>query len=371
MKLTPLDIHHKEFHRAVRGYNEEEVDIFLDQIYAEFERIFKENTDFKDRLEKNESKLSQYEGIEQTLQNTLITAQKSAEEVQANAKKEADLIIRDAEMKAKQIIEDAYNQRRTLTNTLHSLNALEEDFLSHISATVKSFNDKAEKAMNEYKGIEDRIELETKQVVELGEKIQKLERGEEEAEIEETTMEEEQVETGTHEDLSEAEAEPVIEERDSEEESTEENQPEDIVQEEQAESTENDEMHSEEIADNSSHQEAAPEQDHEIDEQREEERESAVQEVKVGNVVTQNQEIRNVATEVQEAVETRAEREPAEVVATLASNEEVDRFMGQQKPDDKQDSSFLNRIKSGFMKKQDSENTSDEKRKNTEELDDI
>ena len=51
MKLTPLDIHNKEFRRSIRGYNEEDVDVFLDQVAAEFERIFKENGELKEQVD--------------------------------------------------------------------------------------------------------------------------------------------------------------------------------------------------------------------------------------------------------------------------------------------------------------------------------
>ena len=43
MKLTPLDIRHKEFKRGMRGYVDGEVDEFLDEVADEFERLFKEN----------------------------------------------------------------------------------------------------------------------------------------------------------------------------------------------------------------------------------------------------------------------------------------------------------------------------------------
>ncbi|MDI6816665.1 MAG: DivIVA domain-containing protein, partial [Actinomycetota bacterium] len=72
MKLTPLDIHHKEFHRAIRGYNEEEVDKFLDEVAEEFERVFKESIELKEQLEKAKLELDGYQGMEKTLQNTLL-----------------------------------------------------------------------------------------------------------------------------------------------------------------------------------------------------------------------------------------------------------------------------------------------------------
>ena len=61
MKLTPLDIHHKEFRHSIRGYSEEEVDQFLDEVADEFERLFKENIDKSEKLETAEDQLREYQ----------------------------------------------------------------------------------------------------------------------------------------------------------------------------------------------------------------------------------------------------------------------------------------------------------------------
>ena len=88
MKLTPLDIRHKEFKRGMRGYADVEVDEFLDQIADEYERLFKENIDLQDRVESLEDKVAGYKRIEDTLQKTLVNAQASAEEQKQNANKQ-------------------------------------------------------------------------------------------------------------------------------------------------------------------------------------------------------------------------------------------------------------------------------------------
>jgi len=139
MRLTPLDIHHKEFRRAIRGYSEEDVDVFLDEVAEEFELLFKENTEQKERLEKINEKLKQYENIEQTLQNTLLTAQKSAEELQSNAKKEGELIIRDAELKSKEIIQESMNEKRKVQNALNILKQAEEEFRMRFKSLLESY----------------------------------------------------------------------------------------------------------------------------------------------------------------------------------------------------------------------------------------
>ncbi|MDP1808357.1 MAG: DivIVA domain-containing protein [Actinomycetota bacterium] len=128
MKLTPLDIHHKEFRRAIRGYNEEEVDVFLDQVADEFERVFKENIELKEQVEGTKEKVKQYEGVEHTLQKALLTAQQAADDVQNNAQKESELIVRDAELKAKEIIQQVLTEKQNLQNELSDLKSAEKEF---------------------------------------------------------------------------------------------------------------------------------------------------------------------------------------------------------------------------------------------------
>lgn len=139
MKLTPLDIRHKEFKRGMRGYADEEVDEFLDEVADEYERLFKENIDLNERLEALEGKVSQYRRIEETLQKTLVSAQQSAEELKANASKEAQLILRDAELKARQMVSDLYSDRQKLEKSLASLRGVEQDTRFKLRTMLETF----------------------------------------------------------------------------------------------------------------------------------------------------------------------------------------------------------------------------------------
>ena len=128
MKLTPLDIRHKEFKRGMRGYADVEVDEFLDQIADEYERLFKENIDLQDRVEALEEKVAGYKRIEDTLQKTLINAQASAEEQKQNANKQSQLILQDAELKSRQMVNEAYSERQAIEQSMAKLKSAEEDF---------------------------------------------------------------------------------------------------------------------------------------------------------------------------------------------------------------------------------------------------
>ncbi len=128
MKLTPLDIRHKDFKRGMRGYADVEVDEFLDEVADEYERLFKENIDLNERLESLQEKIAGYKRIEETLQKTLISAQASAEELKQNATKEAQLILRDAELKARQMVNETYTEKQAIEQSMAKLRAAEQDF---------------------------------------------------------------------------------------------------------------------------------------------------------------------------------------------------------------------------------------------------
>ncbi|TDB38989.1 MAG: DivIVA domain-containing protein [Actinobacteria bacterium] len=138
MKLTPLDIHHKEFGRSLRGYNEAEVDEFLDQVADELERLFKENIDLSERNEAIEEKVKGYQDMERTLHNTMVSAQQSAEDIVAKARHEAEVVLKDAEVKAKEIIHNALQQKQRTQAELMRIKAAEEDFRGRFRSLLET-----------------------------------------------------------------------------------------------------------------------------------------------------------------------------------------------------------------------------------------
>lgn len=104
--LTPLEIENKKFSKQmVNGYSVEEVDDFLDELTIEYERMYKENSEYKTKIEDLNESLVKYKSIESTLQGTLLMAQSTAEEVKNVAKQQAEQIIVEAQSTAKQSIE--------------------------------------------------------------------------------------------------------------------------------------------------------------------------------------------------------------------------------------------------------------------------
>lgn len=105
MPITPIDIRNKEFRKGVRGYQTEEVERFLDTVSKEFEVLYTENFELREKVQRHEQELKQYKQLEGTLQQTMVLAQQTADEVKQSARHEADLMLKAAEQeKAQQLL---------------------------------------------------------------------------------------------------------------------------------------------------------------------------------------------------------------------------------------------------------------------------
>lgn len=103
--ITPLDIENKKFSKQMmNGYNVDEVDEFLDEIMEDYEVNYKEVATLRNKVDELNATLEHYKNIESTLQNTLVMAQSTAEEVKTVAKQQADQIVADAQRESENII---------------------------------------------------------------------------------------------------------------------------------------------------------------------------------------------------------------------------------------------------------------------------
>lgn len=109
--ITPLDIENKKFSKQVmNGYSVEEVDDFLDDLTADYTKNYKETTELKSKIEELTQSLEHYKAIEKTLQNTLVMAQTTADDVKEIAKKQADQIISEAKSVAQKQANELDNE---------------------------------------------------------------------------------------------------------------------------------------------------------------------------------------------------------------------------------------------------------------------
>lgn len=154
MPLTPLDIHNKEFSKGFRGYNEDEVNEFLDQVIKDYELIIREKKQLEEKVAELTEKLGYFTNIEETLNKSILIAQETAEEVKRSAQKEAKLIIKEAEKNADRIISEALAKSRKIAVEVEELKRQAKVFRTRfrmlVEAQLEMLNNDDWERLNEF-----------------------------------------------------------------------------------------------------------------------------------------------------------------------------------------------------------------------------
>lgn len=136
--LTPLDIHNKEFNKGFRGYDEDEVNEFLDQVIKDYEMVIREKKELESKLSELNEKLGHFTNIEETLNKSILIAQETAEEVKRNASKEAKLIVKEAEKNADRIINEALAKSRKISIEIEELKKQSKVFRNRFKMLIEA-----------------------------------------------------------------------------------------------------------------------------------------------------------------------------------------------------------------------------------------
>jgi cell division initiation protein len=162
MKMTPLDIQNHRFRKGFRGYDRHEVEIFLEMVASELESLIKENNYLGEELSRKNTELVEYREREQTLKDTMITAQRITQDMKQNVAKEAQIILSEAELEADKIIKSAHDRVVSLQDDINELKKqrlqAESELRSMLTTQLKLLDiaSEAEKDMAEQ---EDKISL--------------------------------------------------------------------------------------------------------------------------------------------------------------------------------------------------------------------
>ncbi|MGB4590146.1 MAG: DivIVA domain-containing protein [Clostridiaceae bacterium] len=138
MKITPIEITNKDFKRTMRGYSTDEVDEFLDDVVEDFEALYRENANLKEKIEGFNDKLAYYSNLEKTLQSTLVLAQNTADNTKVQAEKEAEYIIENAKEKANTLMENANRENERLKREFEKSRMEFSNFKSRILNFLES-----------------------------------------------------------------------------------------------------------------------------------------------------------------------------------------------------------------------------------------
>lgn len=154
MVLSPLDIKNKTFTTKLRGFDQDEVDDFLDQIVLDYEEVIRQKRELEKALKHAEEKLSYFNELKDALNQSIIVAQDTADKLKINASKESNMIISNAEAKANQIINKATMEAHTtLDNAQKSATQMIDDATQKINYMVSETDELKKTARAFYRNL--------------------------------------------------------------------------------------------------------------------------------------------------------------------------------------------------------------------------
>jgi len=138
MNITPLDITQKQFRRALRGFDREEVEAFMSLVASEFEGLVREVSALREAGHRKDEELAEHRSRERALQETLVAAQKASEEIRDAARKEAEITLSDAELQAEKIVQSAHGRFVKILDDISELKRQRIQFEAGVKTLVES-----------------------------------------------------------------------------------------------------------------------------------------------------------------------------------------------------------------------------------------
>jgi len=145
MRITPIDIQEQKFKIVFRGYDKAEVDAFLDTVATEMEDLLRENSFIKEEIDRLNKEVERLMAMEDTLKDTIISAQKMSEDFKETARREAENIVAEARVRAEKILFDAERRVSELTSELVKVSGKAVEIRETVKALLSSFLENIEK----------------------------------------------------------------------------------------------------------------------------------------------------------------------------------------------------------------------------------
>lgn len=138
MKISPLDIRKQNFKRALRGVDPEEVRMFLEVVASEYEKVLQDNAMMAEKLRYQDQRLDEYRELERSMRNSLVTADRIANESREASEREAGRIIQDAHTRAERILEDSRERLQKLVQDVESLRSKKDIYVRRFRTMLEA-----------------------------------------------------------------------------------------------------------------------------------------------------------------------------------------------------------------------------------------
>jgi cell division initiation protein len=140
MKVTPLELRQRQFATVMRGYDRAEVNTILALAADDYEAALHEIERLKQELGKSESAVNEHRTQEKQLSNTLLSAQKLADDIKDRAQQDAARIVADAEARAVMMVDKSKTQLADVLREIETLRAKRREVEASLEGIVDTLN---------------------------------------------------------------------------------------------------------------------------------------------------------------------------------------------------------------------------------------
>jgi cell division initiation protein len=144
MNVSPLDLRQQRFSSALRGFDKVEVTSFLMAVADDYEQALRESERLRHEVTRLEGVVGEHRDQEKSLQNTLMTAQKLADDIRANAEEEARRIVREAQSRSELLLEKTQARLEDVQREIDGLKLKRRDVETSIEATIQALRNTLE-----------------------------------------------------------------------------------------------------------------------------------------------------------------------------------------------------------------------------------
>ena len=138
MKVTPLDLRQQRFNTVMRGYDRGEVQAFLLEVADDYENALREMDKLRQDVTKLDAVLSEHRGQERNLRNTLLTAQRLADEIKDAAQNEARLVVKEAQGRADLLLQKGQVRLEEVERDINEMRLRRRDEEGTLEASIQA-----------------------------------------------------------------------------------------------------------------------------------------------------------------------------------------------------------------------------------------
>jgi len=135
MTITPVEVRHARLGRSLFGYNRKQANGLLESIAQSYEETWWERSDLRDEVERLQGELTRFRDMERLLRDTLMSAERAAEDLRAAARREYDMLLQEARLKAREVVVEAESERERVRAEIRNLRTAR----SELRASYRAF----------------------------------------------------------------------------------------------------------------------------------------------------------------------------------------------------------------------------------------